>query len=432
MATYHVKITGDDATGDGSEGLPWRTIDFAMTQCLAGGTSFESSADEVLVWYGGTASDYAGDWSTVVRRGVPVIGVDSAGYRWDDFTPWGGGPADRTGVYARNERPTVQTSSGTRVIQTYEWQSWYGLILDGDAKTTNFGFFPSGTREYKVVDCIVRNIGTGGAFTGVESGSIFLRCTVHTTDCPVLGTARPNVTVKGLIAYDCAHTSGDTLAVDGNSVVKNCVIYNCGTAGANSAFGTTSGTATVENCVALDNLGAYGMLTGPTYDACYSWSTNPGVYHFTDNWEAGSPPSGNFEADPQFEDPASNDFMPATGSPLIGAGAAISDPDFAWDSMGTEWASPPSIGAVERAGVALITAISSDTRTVAAVFDGQVQSSTIDSPEDWTVVPVSVGNKVSVVSATPGGSGTTCTLVVFPDLTPGAIYTVTAVNAEEI
>lgn len=117
----------------------------------------------------------------------------------------------------------------------------------------------------------------------------------------------------------------------------NCTAVNTGAAGG-TAFENRSSNGEVKNCV------AYGGFSIEYVDSVTNASNNAGQL------AAASQPANiqtnyvQLLADP-FVDSANNDYAPADGGALDGAGVAVSG--FTADAGGNAWANPPSIGYLE-------------------------------------------------------------------------------------
>ncbi len=348
MAFIHITDAGDDGTGDGTTfGTAFATPEKGLTDSAAGTTSFGSSADIILLHY--SATPYPGAWSPVIKRGTVMTGVDSAGIRWDNGEHWNTGSPDWVGLFTRDERPTIQSTSGT-VVAAYEWTSWHGLVLDGDGTATLGLAGAGGNREVFFTDILVKNI-AGVALSALESQSVGIR--YHAMDCDsgAVNTSRPQIEIHGLIA-ERVSTSGAVSPVSmggGNCIVAQGVVYNCGN-GSGAAFNLTAASSECRNSIAFDNDTAWGFRSNPTKTNCNSYSSNPASYHTTANYEGGGVPATCLSVDPEFVDAAGGDFTILPTGPMAGSGAALATPPtgtFARDFVGETWSSPPSIGAYE-------------------------------------------------------------------------------------
>lgn len=337
MATIHVKVSGDDGSGDGSDGNPYRTIDFALGVASIGGTSFESSADEILVHYDG-ASTYPGNWAAVARAGIPVIGVDSQGIRWDNRQHYITTSDDTAGLFSRQERPKVISGTGS-VINAYEWQSWYGLDIDGNSGSGN-GVSGTGDQEMKFVDCMIHDCGGSGVLS-IETGSLFIRTDIwNTASGSIMSSTRPTITVAGCRFYD----NFGVLNLTGSLVlVENCVLFGNGN-GSGTAANITTGTC--RNVICQDNNTAYGFPTTGTLETCNSYTSNSGSFHTSGNYN-GTPAVGNREIDALFVDSASDDYRLENYSRLTYDGTTIATALLDVDLDGVDWTSDPSIGSYQ-------------------------------------------------------------------------------------
>jgi hypothetical protein len=337
VTTYHVKVTGDDGTGTGTEGNPWREISFALTQVAAGSTAFDSSADEILVWYDATLT-YTGNWTAVTTQGVPVIGVDSTGIRWDNGLHWSTGQDDQFGLYVRQERPTVVASTGA-VINHYQWQSWYGLDLDGQSGSGK-GVTGSGTQEMKFVDCVIRDTGAV-AVDNIGANSLFYRPIIHDCSGDIFNSASVNIDVSGGLFYD---NTGVLTLTNTGCLVEACTLWGNGS-GSGTACNVSSASSTCRNVICQDNSTDYGFPTTPTLTDCNSYTSDSGSFHTTSNYN-GVPAAGNTEVDSVFVDSAAKDFHLLDSSTLVDAGATVTEIDHDVDFFLFD--SDPSVGAYQQ------------------------------------------------------------------------------------
>lgn len=422
MTDYHVKVSGDDGTGDGSEGNPFRQIGAAMSVCSAGGSAaFQSSPDRVLVHY-----DATGTYDAVpveVDRGIPVVGVDSTGAEWDTTDL-----PTLIGLLVRDERPVITASSGT-LVTFYEWQSWHGLILDGQGTATAGMAAASGRYETWCSNVLIRNV-DGHAFTGADTGSIYTR--IGAMDCDGDGLAVNGfagaIEVNGFFALRC---TGHGIA-SAKGQLQHGVVVGCGS-GSGRAVNIADASTELRNWIAYDNDTPYGFGSGPTLTNCNAYTSDAGSYHTTANYEGGGVPATCLSVDPLFADVGADDLTLASGSPMIGAGAvqfAVSAGVFGADFLGTEWLSPPAIGAYEVEAVSLESATAVDLQNINALFSGAVIAATVNGASKWAVTPMGLANTVTVTAAVLQPDGVTVRLVVHPGVTPGGSYTVEALEAE--
>ncbi len=336
MTTYHCKVTGSGA-GAGTDGDPFRHPDEAATPITAGGATFRSSVDEVLIHY--TAGQTFNGWLTsgFTKQGIPFIGVDSSGIRWDTGKHYLTAADDFEGLFSRFEQPRILPPGVDNVVELYQWCSLIGLDLDGNS-TSNYCVGGSGAREHEVVDCTLRGA-IIRAWTDTENGSIYERLIVH--DCPYISTITQACTIKGLEVYDCP---GGTYTLDISTalavVVENVTIANCGATTA--AFRASSVNTTFRNALAFKNTSTYGF-TGGTRVECNGFTPDGGVYHTGGNFNGG--PSGtDTELDPLFADEGANDYALTGASPLSTAGATVTT-GLLYYLDGIDVEDPPSIGA---------------------------------------------------------------------------------------
>lgn len=81
--------------------------------------------------------------------------------------------------------------------------------------------------------------------------------------------------------------------------------------------------------------------------------------------------------------------------------------------------------------MAALTGGTADTATqITVTFDAPVDASTVSGQGDWTVEPVTSGVAVAVLSAAVAGDLLSVVLTLYPRLTAGVDYLVTAVDAD--
>jgi len=338
MTTYHVKVTGTGG-GAGSDGDPVREISQALTLCVAGGTSFESSADEVLVHY--HASLTFGPLAAAIKRGVPIIGVDGNGIRWDDGLHYLTASDDKSGLYSRQQMPRIVGTAATQAIEYYEWQSWYGLDVDANSVSAN-PMDGTGTREVKAIDCRLRN-GTAEGIKGVENNSILVRVRFEDCGSAAFYLAGKSIIADGCIADNCGGATATMGATGASTTLQNCGVYNC-TGGAGRAFLLGAG-GTGANCNAQDNTSAFGFSSAGTWTDCNAYSSS-GAYHASGDFEGGTPATCT-TVDSLFTAEGSDDYTLTPSSPLIGAGTTITGSNLDVDLDGTTWLDPPAGGPSE-------------------------------------------------------------------------------------
>lgn len=225
MPTYYVDwAAGDDTTGDGSSGLPWKTLSKAATVVAAGD-----------VVYAKASGSYA------EKVSLTASGTEYNPIRWYGYTatPGDNGQATITGSGSRTSCIDSQTTS---------YNVWYNFHLT--ASTTGIiQFDASALRVMDFVNCKFTKGGSSPALVSTTAG--FNRLAAKLYGCEIDGMA-VNVAGNGL---------------DGASEFVGCYIHDITGAGITwAAFNDCHG---VQNCV-FDtitgdaiNVGASDTCKGP-------------------------------------------------------------------------------------------------------------------------------------------------------------------------
>jgi phage gp46-like protein len=331
MVTYHVKISGNDVTGTGTESNPWRTITYGLSQCAAGGAAFDSSADELLVWYDAT-TPYA---ESIVfpgggKTGLVAYGVDSSGVR-----------ADAAG-WNRDEMVWVQPVAAPGV-QFDDWCHLRGFALDGVNAGANNGIAGLGAaaKIHWLEDCEAHDFNGKGA-TNHGAGSINERVEVYgCTGIGIDAVAAINIELSSCLVYDCDGARG--IQANGvGTVAEHCTVAGCGSGGAGIGIDILGGTA--RNCISLDNMVTYGIRAA-TIVACCVHTSDPLTYHTLANFFALPADGTSHDAAPVLD----VDYRPLVGSPCREAGSTTATTAF--DLTGFGFRPLPSMGALEFVGV---------------------------------------------------------------------------------
>lgn len=252
-ATYYVSLAGNDATGDGSSGKPWRTLRYAVTRVpanqghvikLAGGTYVEAGLVEVPL---GVSIEGAGKDVTILKAAsgfyyypaTPAFAVDkflislSAGSPQNGnqslkaFTVDGDGKKLHGGIYVRNRNNVL--IDGVKVTNTNFSGIWLWDVKDTRLTNSNLlncawgssawvsGALDLGNAERLEIDHCVIDEGKGYGIKLLGPGvGTFNKLKIH--DCTVTvnpvglwnnGSA-PNISIELMNAY-----------------MTDCEIYNC-------------------------------------------------------------------------------------------------------------------------------------------------------------------------------------------------------------
>lgn len=293
MATWYVNSdTGNDSTGNGSSGSPWKTLSKAVSA---------SNGNDTIQLQAAVATYDLVTWS-----GRNVVGASPATCVLD-----GGGATkdiEFIGTVSTISNVTIQninhTSTGTAIFNN-------GGSTDATLSFTNV---------------IFKSITFDGDYSQGKAGMF--------SDSPNLG--KINVNLASCVFNDVYPRTGWTHPAilstgrGGVHTVTNCVFY-CRTAGGNllqAICGTASAgggqTVVFKNCIFYNNTGSaikisdttWGttVLTGSVYNCLYaasgSW-TNQGAL---------SGATGNVTSDPLFIDSVNANFRLRPTSPCINAG----------------------------------------------------------------------------------------------------------------
>lgn len=387
MAVYYVALTGDDGTGDGSAGAPWRTIGHALSQCIA------SDAVQVL------------DFGPYVEHDLDAF---TAGYLTISGReqPLGNGRFSRTVIDA-----TGAASFGIKLGEEATIEKFEIRNAGQNPPTTPGVTFEAATSNH-VVRC-VDVVDSAGIVVG--PGGAIERCLIE-RGVGFFGGA-------GSLAIACVAIDSDYDAAtgghfdDGEPFVGFDVVEHCSVLRSPLSPYYVTDADTVHNCAAwLDDTSA------PNGFAAAAEGRNSYVFG-AETAFSGPDWSGEFEADPLYASTTrgAEDLRPIETSPLIGAGVA---PTYATiDYAGNAFATPPSIGAFEFQCVTWSVA-SPDLTHVVATFDAEVDPTTVDGISDWTIAPAGSSAAVVVTGVTVAADGLSATLAVHPGLTPGGTYTV--------
>lgn len=328
-STIHVATTGNDETGDGSEGLPVLSLARAVALANGGDTilfgdgEFEEPAAQVTIDKNLVITSKNGPDCTTFRslhKGVVGNVTDHSGWLFLTNCPqtfvsgiyfcgkWPNGtqPQIRTAVYLTETGGTVSNcvfrylTGGVRYGDTtYTAGNVYGM---GPAV-----FMYGGT----VIDCLFeencanRNYPKGGAISmgnlKCTGNPLVDRCTFYRNSCAALGGNNGS--------------SGGAIWISGGAIVRNSLFYGnhsdkgllgaIGYAWYSTAFQIVNCTAVSNSCSSPNQTSERTWPTSKLFD-CIAWGNySAGVVEET--------------ADPGFVDAAAGDFHLAAGSSAIHA-----------------------------------------------------------------------------------------------------------------
>jgi len=355
MATYHVMTSGNDGTGDGSLAFPWRTVSFALTQVVSGGSSWDSSPDTIVVHHD-PALPFIENVPSVSAKGVKLVAADSSGVR-ADAAGWDG------------EYTVIQPASGA-AVDPDDYQHWIGFAFDGVNAGSFWGFESAGAPAVWLEDCWNHRWGKGGHNEAGPASRFHRTVFQDLGDRPFWGSNHADIEARACLFLDC----GGVYAVGPGVLFENCTAIGCGGFAAIQASGTP-GVNTVRNCVALDNPASYGISAHPD-NLFYndSWASSP-IYHGSGNYVAYPVSEGfNAEVNPLLD----ADFRPQLDSQIRNNGDPAATTALDLDQF--PFASPASRGALEFQGSAAATVDSSSVEFSADVGGAPVSAEAAAEP----------------------------------------------------
>jgi hypothetical protein len=202
--TYYVSTFGNDSTGDGSSGAPWRTIQHAQTKAAAGDTVLVHGGvynEHVTLSTSGTANGY------ITFQSFPgeVAAVDGTGL---DI------PQNMWGLFTFNSVSYV-------IVQGFEIRNY----TTASVKQVPIGVFIVGAGEGdQLVNNYVHNITTTAPANPTNCASDAFGITVYGTQAP---DAIDGLAISGNEVANNLTGCSETLSLDGNvthfAVVSNLV-----------------------------------------------------------------------------------------------------------------------------------------------------------------------------------------------------------------
>lgn len=279
MATYYINAdSGDDTTGDGSSGSPWKTINKAHTSSVAADTIILQDATAIyqVINYE-TMNDRV--W-TAQTTGNPVVSDLTSTLNFININ----GTTTITGIVFQGLQQQSNTFS----------QIFYSADASGVATFTDCIFKDNtfGDTPYS---------GIAGARTPISNIS-FIGCLFYNN---IYETTAP--TIYGYF--------GKSL----NLTLTNCTVYISETSTkcpAKLITGDASMTITMKNTIIHNT-------SGKTIDWTVNTSTNDVTYSDISNITGSPSGTGTITSDPLFIDQSNNDFRLRQSSPCIDTGTIV-------------------------------------------------------------------------------------------------------------
>ena len=244
-ATWFVATNGNDTTGTGAPGAPFRTVSHALQQAGTGdvvevrGGTYREAGEVRFRQPGVTLRSYAGEWAVIA---APLDNEDdfSSGVQIDP-------DADRT-TLAR-----LEISGGY----------YYGIMLQtkwdwGDPDDR------AGACQVVIEDCVIHDTGRDGIKITPNCDDVLIqRCEIYHT-----GVGPANVSAQNAEGIDCVN--GDRV------VVRDCVLHDIYSTGLYLKGGSTDGL--VER-TRVSRCGGAGILLGfDTSPEYFDLAANPRYY----------------------------------------------------------------------------------------------------------------------------------------------------------
>jgi len=264
MATYYVKTTGNDTTGDGSEGNPYASLGKAMTATVASGTIYIKSGTYNLTTT--TQNANAGPVLFKSAYTVRVLGYETTA---GDGCPTG----DRPVVHANGNAPTYMIQlDGTGSVN----HEIHHVKIDGDNQNTD------GIRDalnanniYNLsVDCVVTQCDGTNAYYGVRC----VGCAAEDNDANGFDSV-------GICVYCRAvGNTGYGFLLNNYQSAIHCVAVDNGSYGIRVAYG-----GLIVNCTSHSNggVGIFGFQTNNL--VANSIATGNTTYEYDlDFWQTGT------------------------------------------------------------------------------------------------------------------------------------------------
>ena len=340
MATYYVsQATGDDSSGDGSEGNPYASI--SKPFYLIGNST---AAHEIIIMDSETylVSNAVFSGGSIVDDSVNQI-ISTSGFLVRNLHLRA----------ASGQRPILDGQNSATFAVKYFSSGNSMFHIEGIEFrnfTTNAFLSTSGDRPIKVTGCTIKNIGAD-AIQGRGSGSIIERCVLHNiTGYGFFGFRA--ATIKNCLFFDIGRGAITfTAGGSGDGVVEHNTFFNCGDTRNGSSAAPyvihasapirynvlTSNSASIAGIRAVNNDNKYNLV----FDTKSTNSPFGNVDNFYSGHGAGT---GALQVDPLlvstqssgFESTSSAyDFNLGSGSPA--QSAAVDSTRVMFLTSGSQW-----------------------------------------------------------------------------------------------
>ncbi len=254
MATYYVKTTGNDTTGDGSSGNPWASPGKAVGSM---------AVDDVLYIEEGTYTITSSTPNIAGGRiSMPAnLACTIIGHATGDITDFSAKPTISAGALSTISIIVMDGADA-------ELHIVFNVRVDGEGHASVQGFNGTSYNNEFCINCEAIDCGTNGfesctcfncksSFTGTPTGFGFNACAVSYcwADNHANGLAATGMTASHSIFSNCTNGVQDSNTYRARFI--NCVAYNCANSGFALRNAATLSGAVYVNCIAYGN-GSYG------------------------------------------------------------------------------------------------------------------------------------------------------------------------------
>lgn len=291
MATYYINAdTGDDGSGDGSEGNPWETLATAVTN---------ASASDTIICQDSTAT-YLFANQTIGLNNLTIQGEsdDASGAVFD------ASGAVRRWTISASTAVTISKITFTDILMT----SSLGCPFDLNGANCTLAVSQC---KFDAITTNNSDFQSSGLF-GANNDQPF---TVSFDNC-LFNDLIADGTGGALFSTNNIAASASTLTV------TNCVVYQT-TAANRHEYLFNSSTSGVVTITATNNI--FDNQTGSTvtFNNNTTYSAQSVTYNLTNNITTVPSGTGNITGDPLFVDAANNNFNLRPTSPAIKTGTLV-------------------------------------------------------------------------------------------------------------